>query len=51
MVEYALVLSSLREAWSEQMFPLIDAIRSSPFLWPGIVAVTITFLLLTRPRR
>jgi hypothetical protein len=49
MVEYALVLVGMKEVWSEQFIPLIDSIRSSPFFWPGIVAVALTFVLLTRP--
>jgi len=52
MVEYSLLLgNSLREVWSEQIIPLVDAIRHSPFLWPGIVAAALTFILLTRRRR
>jgi hypothetical protein len=52
MVEYSLVLGgSLREVWSEQIIPLMDTIRGSPFFWPGIVAVALAVILLTRPHR
>ena len=49
MVEYSVLLgNNIRELWSDQILPLIDTIRSSPFFWPVIVTAVLAFLLLTR---
>ena len=49
MLEYSVVLGNeLRDVWSGQILPFIDVIRNSPYFWPGVVAVGMAFLLVTR---
>jgi len=49
MIEYSVTLGNdLRDVWAGEIIPLIDMIRNSPYFWPGVVAVCVGFILVTR---
>ena len=49
MVEYLTLLGgNLQNVWTDQVLPLWATIHSSPFFWPGVVAVGLTMAAITR---
>jgi|GEM_PF-1405075 len=40
--------SGFQNIWSEQILPLYQAVRASPFFWPGLILAAVILLLLGR---
>lgn len=49
MFEYVAVAGGgVQDWWTGQVLPFLDAIRASPYFWPGAAIAAVAFILATR---